>query len=142
MHSSCPKSLCILSILSLTISLLFAACVSEGPNKLKWIKINNSEHNTLCVVLNSDLQDIFSFENHRTRKLDHNRLQVIAELRNRTTDRQIVEISTVFRDADKIINDETPWKRYTFMPNQTLSYKISSVTATDYFTLRIRNISN
>jgi hypothetical protein len=120
---------------------LFAGCIADGPGKLKWVKIDNSERDTVCVVLNSELQNIYSFENYQTRKLDHNRLRVIAELRNRTDEEQVIEVSTVFRDADKIVVDETSWEQYYFSPNQTLSYKISSVIGADFFTLRIRNIN-
>ena len=100
--------------------LLAAGCVTEGPKKASWIDIDNAERKTICVVLNSDLKDIFSFENHKLKRLDHGRILVIAEIRNRTKAMQKIEISTVFRDKDGIVSDQSVWKKFIFNANQTI----------------------
>ena len=121
--------------------LLTAGCATEGPKKVSWIDIDNAERKTICVVLNSDLKDIFSFENHKLKRLDHGRILVIAEIRNRTKSMQEIEISTVFRDKEGIVSDQSVWKKFTFNANQTISYKISSIVKADSFTVRIRKIN-
>jgi len=129
-----------IKLLCITAAVLLAAgCATEGPKRLSWIDIDNAERKTICVVLNSDLKDIFSFENHKLKRLDHGRILVIAELRNRTNSMQEIEISTVFRDNDGVVSDQSAWQQFNFNPNQTISYKISSITKADSFTVRIRD---
>jgi hypothetical protein len=130
-----------MKLLCIPAAVLLAGCASEGPKRVSWIDIDNAERKTLCVVLNSDLKDTFSFENYKLKRLDHGRILVIADLRNRTDITQEIEISTVFRDKEGIVSDQSVWQKFTFNANQTISYKISSVTAADSFTLRIRNIT-
>ncbi len=119
--------------------ILFTSCKTEGPKKLNWIKIDNSERNTVCVVLNEELEDSISFENYKQKSLDRGRILVYAELRNRTNTSFSVDISTVFRDSDTIIVDESAWRNVAFTPNQTIRYKISSVLSAETFTIRIKN---
>ncbi len=123
------------------VVLLLAGCVSEGPKPVSWIDIDNAERKTLCVVLNSDLKDIFSFENYKLKRLDHGRISVIADIRNRTNSTQKIEISTVFRDKDGVVSDQSVWQKFVFYSNQTISYKISSISKADSFTVRIREIN-
>ena len=130
-----------MKLLCIPAAVLLAGCATEGPKRVSWIDIDNAERKTLCVVLNSDLKDIFSFENHKFKRLDHGRILVIADIRNRTDLTQEIEISTVFRDKEGIVSDQSVWQKFIFNANQTISYKISSVTAADSFTLRIRNIT-
>ncbi len=130
-----------MKLLCIPAAVLLAGCATEGPKRVSWIDIDNAERKTLCVVLNSDLKDIFSFENHKLKRLDHGRILVIADIRNRTNLTQEIEISTVFRDKEGIVSDQSVWQKFIFNANQTISYKISSVTAADSFTLRIRNIT-
>jgi hypothetical protein len=121
-----------------TAVLLTAGCATEGPRKTSWIDIDNAERKTICVVLNSDLKNTFSFENHKLKRLDHGRISVIAEIRNRTDEKQVIEISTVFRSKEGIVSDQSVWQKFIFNANQTISYKISSIAKADSFTVRIR----
>ena len=131
-----------LRFIYLAVTVILTGCVSEGGKKVSWTDIDNAERETLCVVLSSDLEDIFSFEKYRIKQLDRGRISVIAEIRNRTRSEQKVEISTVFRDQEGLIFDQSVWQKFSFTPNQTLYYRISSLSAANNFTIRIRKITN
>ena len=133
------NKLLIVSILFVLCVLLYGCVSSEGISRLSWINIDNSEMNSRCVVLSKGLANQLSFENSNIKKLDHDRIRISAEIRNRTNRSILIEMSTSFRDSDNYVCDETPWQKYSLTANQTLSYNKSSVVAAEGYTIRIRN---
>lgn len=129
-------------LFSSSIALCFCGCNTEGPQIINWVNIESPERTSRCVVLDNNSQNKFSFENSRIKPLDHGRLLVVAEIRNRTDREVVAEISTAFRDANGSVVDQSIWKEYVLPPNHTIVYEISSVAAADTFCVRIRNAKN
>ncbi len=123
----------------LSAVLCFYGCNTEGPQIIEWVKIESPERTSRCVVLDKNLQGKFSFENCHVKKLDRNRLKIIAEIRNRTDNSVVAEISTAFRDTADSVVDQTAWKEYVLPPNHTIAYEISSVAAAENFCVRLRS---
>ena len=114
------------------------SCVSEGPRELKWVSIDSAERDSRCVVLSKELADALSFENSKSTTLDHGRLGMYAEIRNRGDSPLKVEYSVAFRDDTGVVVDETVWTIARFTPNQTFVLRKSSLGAAKEFTVRIR----
>ncbi len=129
---------------------VFQGCRSEGPQMVGSHSVGAAERNMEAVVLDSSLmsdwmEDLFnegklSFEHPVSRRVPGTQLlQVFSEIRNRLSEKDIVvEISTVFRDSSNIIVDETDWEKYKLTPNQTIGYKVNSITPASKFCIRMR----
>ena len=124
------------------IAVAGAGCYREGPRRGRTVEGSRvvAEHEEEFILLNRALKKKFSFEIPAQRRVANDRLEVIVQIRNRTNHRQVVDASTIFRDADNVpINDETAWTRLIFDPNQTLTYRATSITSkAALFTVRIR----
>ncbi len=131
------KSSYFISALKALIFLLYCGCATESPFKTEWIPVSNAERDNRCVALTREMADSFSFENPVIRKLQHGRMRLNTELRNREDKDMQVEVSTVFRLGGVIV-DESFWRRISFSPNQTIAYDVSSLTEADSYSVRLR----
>jgi len=119
-----------------------AGCVREGPSPGQSVAGPGVtlESDQQFVLLDKSIEDKFSFHNAVTRRVENGRLEVIVDIRNRTDHNQALDISTLFRDEQKVaLRDETAWARHLFGPNQTRAYRAVSIDSrAACFTVRLR----
>ena len=103
----------------------------------KGVTVENDEQ---FVLLDKALNGKLSFHNPISRRVDNGRLEIVVELRNRTREPLIVNLSTVFRDGEGVtLNDESAWQPVFLGPAQTQVYRVTSITEqAAYFTVRAR----
>src|SRR5687767_12993382 len=69
------------------------------------------ENISTVALLDEDLADMIAVEGQQAKYSDDGRLQVVANLRNRSEDRLTVQVQTVFKDENGFsTGDETAWE--------------------------------
>ena len=129
--------------LTLIVVVVAPGCRHEGPYVGESITGGRGvsvERDAQFVLLDKAVDRKFSFEEPTLRRVANDRLEVIVDIRNRTNHNQSVDVSTVFRDEARVpIGDETAWTRVIFGPNQTQTYRVTSVSSkAATFTVRVR----
>ena len=115
-----------------------AGCASEGPEK-PITKPEDAIEETESVVLLDKLKGKIAVEN-QSAVWESERLKVRINVRNRTDYRQVIEIQTVFKDAEGFsLGDETSWSMMFLGARETKTYTATSIdNRPKKFTVRIR----
>ena len=100
----------------------------EGPHPAVSVPEVALEERETVVVLDDILAKKIAIEAQVNRWTDTRRLQVFANIRNRTDFVQNIDVQTVFKDeAGFSLRDETAWQRIILEPNETTNYTSTSL---------------
>jgi len=112
----------------------------EGPHPAVSVPEVALEERETVVVLDDILRKKIAIEAQGNRWTETRRLQVFANVRNRTDFVQNVDVQTVFKDeAGFTLRDETSWTRIILEPNETKNYSATSLDdRARRYTIRIR----
>jgi uncharacterized protein YcfL len=112
----------------------------EGPHPAVSVPEVALEERETVVILNDILRKKIAIEAQGNRWTDTRRLQVFANIRNRTDFVQNIDVQTVFKDeAGFSLRDETAWQRIILEPNETTNYTSTSLDdRARKYTIRIR----
>lgn len=113
--------------------------IPEGPFPALSAPDAAREERDAIVVLSGSLAGKISIERHETRRDLEDRMEVFANVRNRTHFPQAVDIQTVFKDYRGMAIDDTAWKRLNLGPNETQTYSVKSIDSKpSRYTVRLR----
>jgi len=112
----------------------------EGPHPAVSVPEVALEERETVVVLDDILAKKIAIEAQGNRWTETRRLQVFANIRNRTDFAQNIDVQTVFKDeAGFSLRDETAWQRIILEPNETTNYSSTSLDdRARKYTIRIR----
>jgi hypothetical protein len=120
-----------------------AAChrgLKEGPYPALSVPQAAAEERETVVILDGSIAGKIAVEKQALRRNAQGRLEVFANIRNRTHYDQAVDVQTVFKNETWIsTGDESAWTRLTLSPSETRSYREISLNEEPVnYTIRIR----
>jgi len=132
----------VLLLASVVIIPVLVGCASrrEGPHQAVAVPAAALEERETAVVLDDILSKKISVEAQSARWTEDRRLQVFANIRNRTDFVKNVDVQTILKEESGFsLGDETAWKREILGPNETKTYTATSLNdRARKYTIRIR----
>jgi len=112
----------------------------EGPYPALSVPKAALEERETVVILDGSVAGKIAVENQAVRRDAQGRLEVLANIRNRTRYDQAIDVQTVFKNETGIsTGDETAWKRLSLGANETQTYSAISLDDRPVrYTVRIR----
>jgi len=133
---------CIALVLAVATVAALGGCsrYREGPHPAVSVPEVALEERETAVVLDDILSRKVAIEAQGNRWTETRRLQVFANIRNRTDFVQSIDVQTLFKDeAGFPLRDETAWTRIILDPNATANYTATSLDdRARKYTIRIR----
>ena len=101
-----------------------------------------AENRNTMVLLSEDLYNSVAVEGQQAKYSDDGRLQVFANLRNRTDKRLTVQVQTVFKDENNFsTGDETAWETIVLTELSQHTYQsIAQNSKARRYTIRVRSV--
>lgn len=101
-----------------------------------------AENTSTVVVLGEELYESIAVEGQQAKYGDDGRLQVFANIRNRTEKRLTVQVQTVFKDENGYsTGDETAWETIIITDlSQTTYQSVAQNPKARKYTIRIRSV--
>lgn len=117
-------------------------CVHKGPYVPKSEPEAAAENRETLVLLGTTLSTNIAVEAQMAKLLDDGRLQVFANIRNRTKKRVVVQVQTVFKDEHGFsTGDETAWQEIVITDlSQTTYQSVSQNNKAKKYTIRVRSV--
>lgn len=130
----------IIPLFALTV-LLGSCAHQEGP----YIPVTQSpsvEDLYPVVLLDESLQGFIAVDHTEGQRLSDGRLEIVANLRNRTLQDVRIQVQTVFKDEKGYsTNEDSAWAMVFLNANETETYKIvSRGQDASRYTIRIRRV--
>lgn len=121
---------------------LAMGCVHKGPYVPKSEPEAAAENRETLVVLGEELSEKIAVEGQQAKSLEDGRLQVFANIRNRTKKRVVVQVQTVFKDEHNFsTGDETAWQEIVITDlSQTTYQSVSQNDKAKKYTIRVRSV--
>lgn len=124
------------------LSIVSAGChrgIQEGPYQAVSVPQAALEEREAIVVLDGPTSGRVAVEKQNFRRDSEGKLEVFADIRNRTYFDLPIDVQTVYKDEAGIPVDTTAWSRLTLGPNETQTYKNISINSRPArYTIRIR----
>ncbi|HMZ51754.1 hypothetical protein IT571_00820 [Candidatus Sumerlaeota bacterium] len=130
----------IVAIVAIGITAGACSRASRGPDtadgNAKAFERTRARINLLDTKLDSKIASDFSGEE----RLPDGRMQVVLNMRNKTSKNLHVQVRAVFKDGFGLsTGDETPWEEMYFSPRQAKTYRVQSkLTTPASYTVEVR----
>jgi len=113
----------------LSVLLLGLGC-SHGPYKARADKKKALEHKETLTLMDDDLDDWLRIDAQKADYLPDGRLQAYCEIRNHAGKDIVIQVQTVFKDAENLaLDDMTNWETVLIPSGAIHYYKATSMTA-------------
>jgi hypothetical protein len=124
------------------LSMLSVGChrgLMEGPYQGITVPEAALEQREAIVILDGPTSGRVAIDKQNFRHDTEGKLEVFADIRNRTNSDLSIDVQTVYKDESGIPVDTTAWSRMTLGPNETQTYKNISINdSPKRYTIRIR----
>ena len=125
---------------ALGVSLLIVGCKGPWPAKTPKPKEKVVEHENSVVVMDQSLHDEgIVVTGQKSERTPDGRLKVTVEIKNETDKKGVLQVQTVFKDANNMpIDDQTNWEFIVLDPFAIYYYTATSFkTEASRYTVRI-----